>query len=123
MPKKKKYIDTFANRWFQKMEDVYYARCSLRKKCPYSELFWSVFSGIRTEYGEIRSMLENTVQNNFEYEHFSRSGCYYYKIFDIDNMDESDLTSHMNGKKHCEWKPPSATTNHSLCGLFHYCFI
>ena len=27
---------------------------SLRKKCPYSELFWSVFSRIRTEYGEIR---------------------------------------------------------------------
>ena len=26
---------------------------ALRKKCPYSELFWSVFSNIRTEYGEI----------------------------------------------------------------------
>ena len=24
---------------------------SLRKNCPYSELFWSVFSRIRTEYG------------------------------------------------------------------------
>ena len=24
------------------------------KKCPYSELFWSVFSRIRSEYGEIR---------------------------------------------------------------------
>ena len=23
---------------------------SLRKKCPYSELFWSAFSRIRTEY-------------------------------------------------------------------------
>ena len=29
---------------------------SLRKKCPYSELFWSVFFCIRTEYGQIRSM-------------------------------------------------------------------
>ena len=28
----------------------------LRKKCPYSELFWSAFSRIRTEYGEIRSI-------------------------------------------------------------------
>ena len=28
---------------------------ALRKKYPYSELFWSVFSRIRTEYGEIRS--------------------------------------------------------------------
>ena len=29
---------------------------TLRKKCPYSELFWSVFSRIRIEYGEIRSI-------------------------------------------------------------------
>ena len=28
----------------------------LRKKCPYSELFWSVFSRIRTEYGEYLSV-------------------------------------------------------------------
>ena len=53
---------------------------TLRKKYPYSELFWSVFSRIRTENGEIRSispysirMRENTDQNNSEYEHFSRS--------------------------------------------------
>ena len=53
---------------------------SLREKCPYSELFWSAFSRIRTEYGEIRSispysvrMRENTDQNNSEYGHFSRS--------------------------------------------------
>ena len=26
---------------------------SLRKKCPYSGLFWSAFSCIRTEHGEI----------------------------------------------------------------------
>ena len=30
---------------------------SLRKKCPYSELFWSLFFRIRTEYGEIRSII------------------------------------------------------------------
>ena len=29
---------------------------SLRTKRPYSELFWSVISRIRTEYGEIRSI-------------------------------------------------------------------
>ena len=29
---------------------------SLLEKCPYSELFWSVFSGIQTEYGEIQSV-------------------------------------------------------------------
>ena len=49
-------------------------------KCPYSELFWSVFSGIRTEYGEIQSispysvrMLENADHNNSEYGRFLRS--------------------------------------------------
>ena len=52
----------------------------MRKKCPYSELFWSVFYLIRTEYGEIRSispysvkMRENVDQNNSEYGHFLRS--------------------------------------------------
>ena len=44
---------------------------SLRKKWPYSELFYSVFSRIRTEYA-VR-MRENTDRNNSEYEHFSRS--------------------------------------------------
>ena len=29
---------------------------SLREKCPISEFLWSVFSGIRTKYGEIRSI-------------------------------------------------------------------
>ena len=49
---------------------------ALREKCPYSELFWSVFSHIWTEYGEIQSispysvqMRENTDQNNSEYGH------------------------------------------------------
>ena len=53
---------------------------ALRKKCPYSELFWSAFSGIRTEYGEILSispysvrMREKAGQNNTEYGHFSGS--------------------------------------------------
>ena len=51
---------------------------SLHKKYPCSELFWSVFSCIRTECGEIRSispysvrMRENTDQNNSTYGHFS----------------------------------------------------
>ena len=55
-------------------------KVSLREKCPYSELFWSVFSRIRPKYGEIlriylysARMRENADQNNFEYEHFLRS--------------------------------------------------
>ena len=52
---------------------------TLRKESYCSELFWSVFSRIRTEYGEIRSispysarMWENTDQNNSEYGHSLR---------------------------------------------------
>ena len=54
---------------------------TLRKRCPDSELFWSVFSRIWTKYGEILGispyparMQENADQNNSEYRHFSRSG-------------------------------------------------
>ena len=49
---------------------------ALRKKCPYLLFFWSVFSRIWFEYGEIRSissysvrMQENTDQKNSEYRH------------------------------------------------------
>ena len=48
-------------------------------KCPNSEFFWSVFSRIRTEYGEIRispysvRLRENADLSNSEYGHFSRS--------------------------------------------------
>ena len=53
---------------------------TLREKCPYSEFFWSVFSCIRTEYGEILcisphsiQMRENADQKNSKYRHFSYS--------------------------------------------------
>ena len=49
---------------------------SFRKKCPYLEFSWSVFSHIRTEYGETLhsvQMRENMGQKNSEYGHFSRS--------------------------------------------------
>ena len=56
---------------------------TLRKKCLYSKLFWSVFFCIRTECGEILRispysvrMRENADQNNSEYGHFSRSSSY-----------------------------------------------
>ena len=53
---------------------------SIFEKCPYSKLFWSAFSRIWTEYGEIRSispysvrMRKNGDHNNSKYGHFSRS--------------------------------------------------
>ena len=52
----------------------------LLKQCLYEELFWSPFSHIWTEYGEIRSispysvrMRENGDQDNSSYEHFLSS--------------------------------------------------
>ena len=52
----------------------------LREKCPYLELFWSAFSCIQAEYGEILRiysysvrMRENAEQNNSEYGHLLRS--------------------------------------------------
>ena len=35
---------------------------TLREKCPYSELFWSVFSRIWTEYGDIQSISPHSVR-------------------------------------------------------------
>ena len=50
---------------------LYALKWTLREKCPYSEFFWSVFSHICTEYGEILRvspysvrMRENTDQKN-----------------------------------------------------------
>ena len=52
-------------------------KVTLPDKCPYLDLFWSAFSCIRTEYGEILRislysvrMRENADQNNSEYVHF-----------------------------------------------------
>ena len=53
---------------------------TLREKCLYSEIFWSVFSRIWSEYREILRispssvrMRENMDQKNSEHRHFSRS--------------------------------------------------
>ena len=49
-------------------------------KSVFSELFWSAFSRIRTEYGKMQGispysvwMQENADQNNSEYGHFWRT--------------------------------------------------
>ena len=65
---------------YQEVRFLCHLLFSLRKKSPYLKLFWSVFSRIRTEYGEIQiispcsvRMRENVDQNNSDYGHFSRS--------------------------------------------------
>ena len=74
-----------------KHEKQWYRTCkfqagTLRENCPYSEFFWSEFSHIRTEYGEILpffpywvQMRENTDQKNSEYRHFLRSSIFLLK--------------------------------------------
>ena len=71
----------------------------LRKKCPYLELFWSVISRIRTEYGEIIRispysirMRANTDQNNYDYGHFLRSVKRKSKISNLPHYDFSKLS-------------------------------
>ena len=54
-------------RAFDSRKTNYHMSGTLRKKCPYSELFWSAFSRIRTEYGESVRIRENTDQNNSKY--------------------------------------------------------
>ena len=44
-------------------------RRTLHKNCPYSELFWSIFSRIQSEYGKIRN------QSNSEYGHLNAVEC------------------------------------------------
>ena len=63
---------------------------ALRKMCPYSELFWCLFSRIRNEYGEIRiislysdQMREDTGQNNSEYGNFLGSVEYVNISLDV----------------------------------------
>ena len=63
---------------------------SLREKYPYLELFWSAFSRIQTENGELRSispysvrMRENVDQNNSEYGHFWRSEQQCFSFFEV----------------------------------------
>ena len=52
---------------------------ALREKCPYSELFWSVFSGIwmRSVSTYLIRLRENMDQNNSKNRHFSRSDGYH----------------------------------------------
>ena len=73
---------------------------ALREKCPSSELFWSIFSRIRTEYGEILRispysvpMRENMYQNNSEDRDILRS----------DEVLKSLLSSFLSIQILCFW--------------------
>ena len=42
---------------FECLLDIFSSTLTLREKCPYSELFWPIFSSIRTKYGKIRTRI------------------------------------------------------------------
>ena len=74
------------------------------KKCPYFELFWSAYSRIWTEHGEILSislysvrMRENADQNNSEYVDFLRSVAFYYLSSVSHNLVKKNLFSASKG--------------------------
>ena len=63
--------------------------------CQYLELFWSVFSGIQTKYGETRiisscsvRMQKNVDQNNSNYGHFTCSGILRQNSLFCQNLSE-----------------------------------
>ena len=62
---------------FKFLTFVKYALITLREKCPHSQFFWSIFSLIRTEYGEMwnisrysAQMRRNTDHENSEHGQF-----------------------------------------------------
>ena len=92
----------------------------LRKKCPHSELLWSVFSRIRTEYGEIICiypysvrMRENKDRNNYEYGHFSRS---VYWVLDNGKQKNNHTNIQMS---HIFIAPSPVCCVHCLMLLLH----
>ena len=78
---------------------MYYGPYKLREKSPYSELLWSAFSRISTEYGEMLhisshlvQMRENEDQNNSECKHF------LLIVFSLNNLFRKSSPSDFN---HC----------------------
>ena len=100
---RKKFLFQFSNKKHLNKHVIirtkYEYNCTLRKTCLYSELFWSAFFRIRTEYGEIRSISEFSPNagkcgpDNSEYGHFSRSGTPFVSMLfsDIHNITHIGL--------------------------------
>ena len=101
------FMQEWSSQIFQRCLSEFYfnmPNATLREKCLYSELFWSVFSGIRTEYGEILRispysvrMPENTDQNNSEYRQFLRSASSQFSVWVIMLYN----VFHLVGREHC----------------------
>ena len=109
----------------------------LREKCPHSDLFWSVFSHIRSKFGPYSvRMRGNTDQNSSEYRHFLRSDLFtlrhwkkflvslkygktefiLFRLTSIFNLGASWRCTIRSEKIFSNWKP---FKNDEKCFLFH----
>ena len=75
---------------------IYHYQDTLREKCPYSVLFWSVFSRIRTEYGEMWSISPYLVQMRMQTRVTPNTDTFYAVIVRTwtspDSTDSADAT-------------------------------
>ena len=62
---------------------TYSLNYSLRKKCPYSELFWPVFSRICTKYAEVRSIYAYLVRMRELWTRISLNTDTFHSVIDI----------------------------------------
>ena len=90
--------------------------------------FWSVFSRIRTEYGEILRispysvrMLENTDQKNSVFEHFSRSASDYELDHDRLEVITSDYKRRVAWKEWLFWNERFLCKTSKLHRRDYYC--
>ena len=81
---------------------------SLREKCPYSELFWSVLFHIRTEYGKIRTRI--TPNTATFYAVFFSQISRFSKIFKINESFRNRLCERGN-RVACELELVSLMTD------------
>ena len=70
-------------------------RKALREKCPYSEFFWSIFSCIGTEYGEIRSIKMNRY---YSCHYIDRKEKLAHLIFQLSHKARKFFTRRKNNK-------------------------
>ena len=100
----------------------------LRKKCPYSDFFWSVFSHIETEYEYLLSkspssvrMRKNTDQKKSEYEHFYESDYFPTGIHFCVQVILLNLIEHTDKDRvSLQFKEHSSFSKTHLCSSSRY---
>ena len=87
---------SFGLDWEEAQFGLKTGKYALREKCPYSKLFWSVFSRIRIEYGpeylRMRTLFTQwqTIKI-FVFRHFHAVTCYYFYLQHLQLFKIRDL--------------------------------